>query len=108
MTSSGEGGRVISRAERARTLEAEIEQSVANGWRLRTREATEAHLVKGEPVRHFVHLFFAIVTLGLWLIVWIPLMIFGGEKHRHISVDEAGRVTWSKTAPPPLRGTTES
>jgi hypothetical protein len=89
----------ISRTERAHTLEAEIDHSVANGWRLHTKTATEAHLVKGEPVRHFVHLFFAIVTLGLWLIVWIPLTIFGGEKHRHISVDEAGRVTWS-SAPP--------
>jgi hypothetical protein len=92
-------GRRISRTERTHTLEAEIDHSVANGWRLRTKTATEAHLVKGEPVRHFVHLFFAIVTLGLWLIVWIPLTILGGEKHRHISVDEEGRVSWSRSAP---------
>jgi hypothetical protein len=92
-------GQRISRTERARTLEAEIDHSVANGWRLHTKTATEAHLVKGEPVRHFVHLFFAIVTLGLWLIVWIPLTIFGGEKHRHIAVDEEGKVTWSNSAP---------
>jgi hypothetical protein len=95
-----EGTPRISRTERARTLEAEIEDSVADGWRLHTKTGTEAHLLKGEPVRHFVHLFFAIATLGLWLIVWIPLTIFGGVKHRHISVDEEGRVTWSKSAPP--------
>jgi hypothetical protein len=95
-----EGARRISRTDRARTLDAEIEDSVADGWRLHTKTGTEAHLLKGEPVRHFVHLFFAIATLGLWLIVWIPLTIFGGVKHRHISVDEEGRVTWSKSAPP--------
>jgi hypothetical protein len=87
---------MISRAERTQTLEAEIEYSVAQGWRLRSKEPTEAHMVKGEPVRHWVHLFFAIVTLGLWLIVWIPLTIFGGEKHRYITVDENGRVAWSE------------
>jgi hypothetical protein len=95
MSYSREDARRISRAERAQTLEAEIQHSVANGWRLRSRTPTEAHLVRGEPVRHFVHLFFAIATIGLWLIVWIPLTIFGGEKHRHISVDEEGRVTWA-------------
>jgi hypothetical protein len=102
MTPSSEGAPRISRTERARTLDAEIEHSIANGWRLRSKEPTEAHLVRGEPVRHFVHLFFAIATLGLWLIVWIPLTIFGGEKHRHISVDEEGRVSWTnQSAPPP-------
>jgi hypothetical protein len=85
----------ISRAERAQTLEAEIQYSIAQGWRLRSKTPTEAHLVRGEPVRHFVHLFFAIATLGLWLLVWIPLTILGGEKHRHITVDDEGRVTWT-------------
>ena len=85
----------ISRADRTQTLEAEIQYSISQGWRLRSKTSTEAHLVRGEPVRHFVHLFFAIATLGLWLIVWIPLTILGGEKHRHIAVDDQGRVTWT-------------
>jgi hypothetical protein len=95
MSFPGEGARPLTRAERAQILEAEIENSLANGWRLRTQSPTEAHLVRGEPVSHFTHLFFAIVTLGLWLLVWIPLTIFGGEKHRHISVDEQGKVSWT-------------
>jgi hypothetical protein len=95
MTYSSDDARRISRAHRTQTLEAEIQQSVANGWSLRSKTATEAHLVRGEPVRHFVHLFFAIATIGLWLIVWIPLTIFGGQKHRHITVDEEGWVTWA-------------
>ncbi len=83
----------ISRAQRTDTLEAEIAYHGSTGWRLRSKTASDAHLVKGEPVRHFVHLFFAIATLGLWLLVWIPLIVFGGERHKHISVDEQGRVT---------------
>ncbi len=49
--------------------------------------------MRGEPVSHGVHVFFSIVTLGLWLIVYIPLLIFGGEKHLLISIDEKGVVT---------------
>ena len=91
---------MITRAERTQTLEAEITFSEADGWRLREKTPADAHLVKGEPVAHWVHLFFTIVTLGLWLLVWIPLIVLGGEKHRYISVGEDGRVSWSSSVTP--------
>jgi hypothetical protein len=84
---------LVTRADRKQTLDAEVGYFVSQGWRLRSATPSEAHLVKGEPVRHAVHVFFAIATLGLWLIVYIPLLIFGGEKHKLISVDEQGRVS---------------
>jgi hypothetical protein len=83
----------ITRADRTHTLEAEAGYFVAEGWRVRTITPTEATLVKGEPISHGVHIFFSIVTVGLWLLVYVPLLVFGGEKHKHISVDEHGRVT---------------
>jgi hypothetical protein len=43
--------------------------------------------------------FFSIVTLGLWLIVYIPLLIFGGEKHMLISIDEKGVLTATDRLP---------
>jgi hypothetical protein len=52
-------------------------------------------------VSHFLHLFFAIVTLGLWLVVWIPLIVFGGERHKYVTVDEQGGVTSSRPARAP-------
>ncbi len=88
----------ITRSDRTQTLDAEIQYHGSNGWRLRTKTASEAHLVKGEPVSHFLHLFFAIATLGLWLVVWIPLIVFGGERHKYVSVDEQGRVTSTQPA----------
>lgn len=91
----------ITRADRTHTLDAEIQYHGSNGWRLRSKTASEAHLVKGEPVSHFLHLFFAIATLGLWLLVWIPLIVFGGERHKYVSVDEHGRVTSTRPARTP-------
>ena len=84
---------VITRAERTQTLDGEIEYFLSHGWRLRSKTPTDAVLVKGEPINHGVHIFFSIVTLGLWLLVYVPLLIFGGEKHKRLSVDESGRVT---------------
>jgi hypothetical protein len=72
----------VTRAERANTPDAEIQYHASEGWRLRSKTASEAHLVKGKPVSHFLHLVFAIVTLGLWLLVWIPLIVFGGALYR--------------------------
>jgi hypothetical protein len=84
---------LITRAERTHTLEAEASYFVAKGWRVRTITPTEAELVKGEPISHGIHIFFSIATVGLWLLVYVPLLIFGGEKHKRISVDERGWVT---------------
>jgi hypothetical protein len=91
----------ITRTERTHTLEAEIQYHGSKGWRVRSKTASEAHLVRGEDVSHFLHLFFAIATLGLWLLVWIPLVIFGGERHKYVSVDEHGGVTSSRPSRTP-------
>jgi len=93
----------IPRAERTQTLDAEVQYHGSQGWRLRSSTASEAHLVKGEPISHFLHLFFAIATLGLWLLVWIPLIVFRGERHKYISVDERGAVTSTRPSRRPRR-----
>jgi hypothetical protein len=84
---------VVNRVERTHTLDAEIQYHTSKGWRLHSKTASEAHLLKGEPVSHFLHLFFSIATLGLWLLVWIPLSIFGGQRHKYVSVTEQGFVS---------------
>jgi hypothetical protein len=92
---------LLSRTDLTQTLDAEVQHWVSRGWRLRSRTPREAHVVKGERISHGVHVFFSIVTLGLWLIVYIPLLIFGGEKHKLISIDEKGVVTSTDRLPAP-------
>ena len=72
---------------------------MARGWRLRSKNPADAELVKGQPISHGLHIFFSIATVGLWLIVYVPMLIFGGEKHKHIAVDERGRVTMTEGSP---------
>ena len=46
----------------------------------------------GKPVNHVLHAILTVLLLGLWLIVWIALIITGGEKRTIITVDEYGRI----------------
>jgi len=89
----------VSRADRTRTLEAEVDYFVQRGWRLHSKNPADAEIVKGQPISHALHIFFSIATVGLWLIVYIPLLLFGGEKRKHIAVDEQGRVSMTDGTP---------
>jgi hypothetical protein len=39
-------------------------------------------MVTKPGVNHLLHLILRILTAGLWLLVWIPLTLFGGEALR--------------------------
>lgn len=46
-----------------------------------------------DPVNHILHLILSIFTAGLWLFVWLFLVIDARGEQRHVvSVDEAGGV----------------
>jgi hypothetical protein len=92
--------RGLTRTERSQTLESEAQYFVAKGWRLHAITPTQAELIKGQPISHGLHIFFSIATVGLWLLVYIPLLIFGGEKHKYLTIDELGRVTMTDGKPP--------
>lgn len=79
--------------ERKAILDAAVANTVSGGWRVESRTDFQAVLVKGKNHSHLLHLILTILTLGLWLLVWIPLGIFGGEKRATMTVDAAGRVT---------------
>ena len=58
--------------------------------------STMAVVVSGKPVNHILHLILTIVTVGFWGIVWLILVIAGGEKREMITVDEYGNVLKQK------------
>jgi hypothetical protein len=53
-------------------------------------------LVKGKPVNHILHLILTLVTVGFWSLIWIALVIFGGEKREVARVDEWGNASIQK------------
>ena len=47
-------------------------------------------LLRGHAVNHILHLLITFFTIGLWCIVWIALVLIGGEKRQVVQVDEWG------------------
>lgn len=85
----------LSSEDRSQILERYVITATHSGWRVVSQTSTQAQLVKGKPTNHLLHLILSLVTLGLWVPVWIGVAIFAGQKQRFCSVDEYGRVTTS-------------
>lgn len=77
-------------------LEEEAKRWTAVGYRIETRLPGQIVLIKGKPVNHVLHLLLSIITLGVWLIVWLLVAMLGGEKRRVIFIDRRGLVATRK------------
>ena len=79
-----------------------LAQSLANQlsqsgqWRVESQTDHYAIVVGGKPVNHILHLILTLLTLGVWIIVWILAVIAGGETRFKISIDEYGNGTNQK------------
>lgn len=82
--------RTLSLEERSEILARLVSEQVRHGWRILSQTQTQAQLVKGHRTNHILHLILTIITLGVWSIVWLLMVILGGEKHKMISVNEYG------------------
>jgi hypothetical protein len=70
---------------RRQRLEQRIQQYLTQGYHIEVRTEYSASMVKGKRVNHLLHLVLTLVTFGFWVVVWILLAIFGGEKRVYIS-----------------------
>ncbi len=82
--------------ERKEALSRAIHTQVAQGARVESQGDYQAILVKGHRPNHVLHLILGFVTLGLWWIVWLALVLFGGEKRMSVGVDEWGNTNVQK------------
>ena len=78
--------------ERKRRLSQNVATALAQGWRVESQSDELAVLIKGRRPNHVLHLILSLLTLGVWLLVWLGLVIFGGEKRRTLSIDQFGAV----------------
>lgn len=88
----------VSPERRRDLLSQQIQNEVARGGRIESRGDYDATVVFGHRVNHVLHLILSLVTLGLWVIVWIIVSLTGGEKRTLIVVDEFGRVNIQKVS----------
>lgn len=83
--------------ERQELLATTVNGYVRDGYRVESQTPHQAIVVKGRRPNHLLHLILSILTVGLWLLfVWLPLVVFGGEKRRVITVDTFGHVQTAK------------
>lgn len=76
--------------ERKEILARQIQMSVASGRRVESQSDTNAVFVKGKDVNHVLHVILSVLSCGLWLPVWLILIVTGGEKREMVTVDEWG------------------
>lgn len=79
-------------------LRVAVANHIANGWRVESQTNLQAVLVKGHRPNHLLHFFIGLLTIGVWwLFVWLPLILFSGEKRRVLTVDGTGEVKVRKS-----------
>ena len=83
-------GATKSSAERKELLARAVSNEVRQGWRIESQNDYQAVIVRGQRPNHILHLILTLVTFGVWGIVWIALVAFGGEKRGVVEVDEYG------------------
>ena len=82
-----------SDAERIQILKSFVVRQVANGARVELQDDFSAVLVWGRRPNHILHLLLSVITLGIWIIVWIMLS-FSGERRRIYSIDNFGNISY--------------
>ena len=88
--------RTIEPDERKAALARAVANEVRGGWHVQSQTDYQAVLVKGKRTSHGVHIFASIVTLGLWIPVWVVMWFLNRDQHRVVDVDAYGHVNVQK------------
>lgn len=103
----------LSRDERERILNQKLHQLTREGYVLQSSTATSASLLKPKPPSAFgANLTLTCLTLGIWLIVWLPLaairaFAFLGKKQDSVFVEVLADGTVEITTEGLLGGTAQ-
>lgn len=73
-------------------LDRVVADRIAAGWRVESLTPSIAVLVKGKRPNHILHLILTLLTFGLWILVWINVASWGGERRTTLRLHEDGRL----------------
>ncbi|MFN0155520.1 MAG: hypothetical protein ACKVUT_14195 [Gaiella sp.] len=82
--------------ERKAMLARTVSNQVAAGWRIESQSDYQAIFLKGRHVRHILHLVLSILTVGVWLPVWLVMWAVYREHRQIAEVDEYGNIRLNK------------
>jgi hypothetical protein len=91
--------KVRTSEQRKQILKDFVINQVTFGSRVVLQEDFDAVLVYGKNPNHILHLLLSIITLGLWIFVWILLYFTSREKRYSLHIDEYGVITKDWQAP---------
>ncbi len=77
-------------------MQAAIARWVDCGYAVESQTPTMSVVTKGKKPNHVLHLLLSVVTLGLWLPVWLCLAIFKRPRRMMLRLMDDGTVTESK------------
>ena len=80
----------ISESEKANKLATAVSGEVSRGWRVESQSQVQAILVKGKNINHTLQIFLSVITLGGWLLVYIPIFIINRRQTRIVRIDDFG------------------
>lgn len=73
-------------------LQAEVNVATTCGWAVESGGTTAVIMRKGHDTSHLLHLVLSVLTMGLWVPVWIAVAIMAGTKRRRLWVDPKGEL----------------
>lgn len=90
---SGVADAAASQGARREALAERIAFLGRDGWRVESQTDYQAVVVKVKRPNHILHLVLSILTLGLWLLVWLIIALRKKERARMVlTVDEMAQV----------------
>jgi hypothetical protein len=82
----------VTTDDRRAALDRAVAQQLAVGATLESTTGTTAVLLVGKPVNHLLHLILSVLTAGLWLIVWVILILTNKRRRLVLTVGENGLI----------------
>jgi hypothetical protein len=93
---TGDPGDVKPPEQRKAMLDSALNLYGAKGFRIENRSDFQATVSKGKETRHVLHIVLTVITLGFWLIIYIPLWLLTGIRRRLVSIDDYGNTIEQK------------
>ena len=69
-----------------------VAEYTRRGWRAESYGPNQVTMVRGRRANHILHLLLSVLTLGLWLLVWLIVGLSSKEVRTVLAVDRWGRV----------------
>jgi hypothetical protein len=83
---------MATETERRAAFDRAVATELSRGGRLESSAGLTAVIVYGKPVNHILHLVLSLLTAGIWLVVWLILILTNRKRRVVLTVDEAANV----------------